>query len=137
MVGRRTTEAGISLIEVVCALAVLSALGLGLVHGGQNHARSIASAFAETRALRLAQGELERIRVADRTEVRPGRSAIEFTAEQRTGWSELSGEVSIEPAGPAADGLLSITATVRWRPSGARTTRSVSLVTLRALELRR
>ncbi len=126
---------GFTLIEVVCAFAVLTVLGFGLVHGGQNHARNIRDAFERTVAVRVAQSELERLRAMDPGDLVLGK--VEFDTGRVDGLEGVRGTITIVPEGSPRDRLLAIEVVVEWLPAGAERARRIALSTLRAQEAKR
>ncbi|MCR9247680.1 MAG: type II secretion system GspH family protein [bacterium] len=125
-------ERGLTVVELICAFAILATLSIAVVHTQHSQPRATTRAFQETLALRLAQAELESAR-AKVGQLVIGRQPIDLPGAARSlpdarGW---------RTAKLVAPGLFEVDAIVEWRPAAIKERATVRLTTrVVALETR-
>lgn len=126
-------ERGLTVVELICAFAILATLSIAVIHTQHNQPRATTRAFQETLALRLAQADLESARAAPGQLV-IGRRAIDLPGAARS----LPGARGWRTAKLVAPGLFEVDAVVEWRPATIRERAPVRLTTrVAALETNR
>lgn len=125
----RQREKGFTVVELACAFAVVSVLAVALVHTGHGKTQSVASAFRETLALRICQGELERVRSQPR-ELVVGDHRVELPADA----SRLPNGRGVRTVREIEPGLFEVEVEVTWQAAGAGSPMTVNLVTRVAKE---
>jgi hypothetical protein len=112
-------------LEVAVAVVLVSVIATLAFTGDSLALRHAASAFAETKAARLAAGRLEQLR-ADPAGLRAGVTSIRFPVADTHGLPECTAVQTVRLVEP---GLFEVRVEVRWRPAGAREPRHGALTT--------
>ena len=129
MVKRRATTAsaaGFTMMELVCAFAVLSILvSVGFL-GAANKLGHVRRCYQETLALQAASGRLEQLQA----DPKPLQTGVTDFPLPPTARKMLAGGVAIQSVKQLETGLYEVEATVRWWPSGAIAPVTATLKTL-------
>ncbi len=125
-------QKGFSLVEVACAMVVLTLTLSALVVGQAGSARSVSSAYEDVIASAWASGQLERLREVPALKVGASPIIIDETLQRQL--SQPHAELEVKRRQP---GLFEVSVELAWRPAGAREDRSILLTTLLARGVRR
>jgi len=99
---------GYTLIEVVCAFAVLSVLAITIYLGEAGQLRTVGRSFQDTAAAHLVAGRLEEV-MADDTVPPVGETVFEIEQNER-----LHSARGVQVVREVQPGLFEVTAEVRW-----------------------
>ncbi|MHC5071570.1 MAG: type IV pilus modification PilV family protein [Planctomycetota bacterium] len=127
MVKQQTAAvAGFTMMELVCAFAVLSILvSVGFL-GAANKLDHVRRSYQETQALQAASGWLEQLQV-EHLPLRTGVSGFLLPQSAQKALADAEGVQSVRQLEP---GLYEVVATVKWSPVSGRAPVTISLKTL-------
>lgn len=134
---KHRSEAGVTLIELLCAMAVLGVLATGVMQGGRAQSAAVIDGFCETTALRAVQSAMETMRARPSGAMRVGVEELQLSSEVASRLRGARGRTVVRELPDSGAALLEIEAELWWTPVGSKSERSVRLTTLRAVEEKR